>query len=88
MDRKQLKQFFNDLLINTDFEHHLECKVHIDNDDDTTLIGIFKDQTDNNIYFYIYGDCIVEFDDMATNYLINILNALKEKYNIETNIIN
>ena len=53
MDRKQLRQYFNDLLINTDFEHHLKCKVYIGNND-TTLIGIFKDQTDNNIYFYIY----------------------------------
>ena len=86
MDREILRKHFSALLINTDFEHHLKCKVHIGNDD-TTLIGIFKDQTDNNIYFYIYGDCIVEFDDMATNNLINILNALKEKYNIETNII-
>lgn len=74
MDRKQLRQYFNDLLINTDFEHHLKCKVHIDNDD-TTLIGIFKDQTDNNIYFYIYGDCIVEFDDMALDILIDIKNT-------------
>lgn len=75
MDREILRKHFSALLINTDFEHHLECKVHIDNDDDATLIGIFKDQTDNNIYFYIYGDCIVEFDDMALDILIDIKNT-------------
>ena len=80
MDRNILKKQFSELLKNTDFEHHLECKVHIDNDDDdATLIGIFKDQTDNNIYFYIYGDCIVEYDDMEDNMLINIFNNIQNK---------
>lgn len=96
MDREILRRHFSALLMNTDNENHLKCDIIINTDDAVGLstlqmnkvVGAFQDPIEGIIYFYIEGDCIVEFDDMATNDLINILNTLKEKYHIETKVIN
>ena len=95
MDREILRRHFSALLMNTDNEHHLKCNIIIGEDEAMGLsisqmprvIGVFQEPTEGIIWFYIEGDCLVEFDDMADNDLINILNTLKEQYNIETKVI-
>jgi hypothetical protein len=79
----------------TDNEHHLKCEIIIGENEAMGLstlqmprvIGVFQEPTEGIIWFYIEGDCLVEFDDMETNDLINILNTLKEQYNVETIVI-
>lgn len=94
MDREILRRHFSALLMNTDNENHLKCNITIE--DDTMglstlqipkVIGVFQEPTEGIIWFYIEGDCLVEFDDMADNDLINILNTLKVQYDIETKVI-
>ena len=95
MDREVLRRHFSALLMNTNNENHLKCNIIINTDEAVGLstlqmlkvIGCFQDPIEGIICFYIEGNCVIEFDDMATNDLINILNTLKEKYNIETNVI-
>ena len=95
MDREILRRHFSAVLMNTDNDNHLKCNVIIREDEAMGLstlqmpkvIGVFQDPKEGIIYFYIEGDCIVEFDDMETNDLINILNTLKEENNIETIVI-
>ena len=95
MDREILRRHFSALLMNTNNENHLKCNIIIGENDAMGLntlqmprvIGAFQDEKEGIIYFYIEGDCIVEFDDMGTNDLINILNTLKEEYGIETAVI-
>ena len=77
MDRNILKKQFSELLKNTDNDNHLKCNVLINNENKT--IGLFQNKVDNKIYFYIYGDCLVEFDDMEDNMLINIFNNIQNK---------
>lgn len=87
MDREILRKHFSALLMETD--NHLKCNIIINEDEAVGLstlqmdkvIGIFQNPIERIICFYIEGDCIVEFDDMATNDLINILNELKNNYN-------
>ena len=81
--------------MNTDNENHLKCNIPIGERDAMGLstlqipkvIGAFQEIKEGIIFFYIEGDCIVEFDDMETDDLINILNTLKEENNIETIVI-
>lgn len=95
MDREILRRHFSALLMNTDNEHHLKCNIIIGEDEAMGLstsqmprvIGVFQEPTEGIIWFYIEGDCLVEFDDMTDNDLINILNTLKVQYDIETKII-
>ena len=94
MDREILRRHFSALLMNTDNEHHLKCNITIEDGamglstlQMPKVIGAFQDPKEGIIFFYIEGDCIVEFDDMETDDLINILNTLKEENNIETIII-
>lgn len=94
MDREILRRHFSALLMNTDNEHHLKCNITIEDDamglstlQMPKVIGVFQEPTEGIIWFYIEGDCLVEFDDIETNDLINILNTLKEQYNIETKVI-
>ena len=87
MDREILRRHFSALLMNTDNEHHLKCAIGLSTLQMPKVIGAFQDQKEGIIFFYIEGDCIVEFDDMADNDLINILNTLKVQYNIETKVI-
>ena len=43
---------------------------------------MYQDIKTNNIFFYINGDCIVEFDDIDTDMLISIyLTLLKQNIN-------
>lgn len=87
MDREILRKHFSALLMETD--NHLKCNIIINEDEVVGLstlqmdkvIGIFQNPIEGIICFYIEGDCIIEFDDMATNDLINILNELKNNYN-------
>lgn len=79
MDREILRRHFSALLMNTDNEHHLKFTIKNDKDREF-FISAFQDTKEGIIYFCIEGDCIVEFDDMGTDDLINILNTLKEKY--------
>lgn len=95
MDREILRRHFSALLMNTDNEHHLKCNIIIGENEAMGLstlqmprvIGAFQDPKEGIISFYIEGDCIVDFDDMEYNDLINILNTLKEEYRIETIVI-
>ena len=95
MDREILRRHFSALLMNTDNENHLKCNIPIGEGDAMGLstlqipkvIGAFQEPKEGIIFFYIEGDCIVEFDDMETDDLINILNTLKEENNIETIVI-
>ena len=94
MDREILRRHFSALLMNTDNENHLKCNITIEDDamglstlQMPKVIGVFQDPKEGIIFFYIEGDCIVEFDDMADNDLINILNTLKVQYDIETKVI-
>jgi hypothetical protein len=95
MEREILRRHFSALLMNTDNEHHLKCEIIIGENEAMGLstlqmprvIGVFQEPTEGIIWFYIEGDCLVEFDDMETNDLINILNTLKEQYNVETIVI-
>ena len=95
MDREILHRHFSALLMETDNEHHMKCDIIIGENDAMGLstlqmprvIGAFQDPIEGIICFYIEGDCIVEFDDMDTDDLINILNTLKEEYRIETIVI-
>lgn len=94
MDREILRRHFSALLMDTDNEHHLKCEIVLEDEAmglcdalKARVVGAFQDTIEGIIYFYIDGDCVVEFDDMATNDLINILNTLKEEYGIETKVI-
>ena len=77
MDRNILEKRFGELLKNTDNDNHLKCDILINNENKT--IGLFQNKVDNKIYFYIMGDCLVEFDDMEDNMLINIFNNIQNK---------
>lgn len=95
MDREILRRHLSAVLMNTDNDNHLKCNIVIGENDAMGLstlqmprvIGAFQDPKEGIICFYIEGDCIVEFDDMGTDDLINILNTLKEEYSIETIVI-
>ena len=82
MEREILRSHFGMLLSNTDNEHHLKCDVRLDNLKTPKTIGMYQDIKTNNIFFYINGDCIVEFDDIDTDMLISIyLTLLKQNIN-------
>lgn len=95
MDREILRRHLSAVLMNTDNDNHLKCNIVIGENDAMGLstlqmpkvIGAFQDPKEGIICFYIEGDCIVEFDDMETDDLINILNTLKDEYSIETIVI-
>lgn len=95
MDREILRRHFSALLMETDNENHLKCDIIIGENEAMGLstlqmprvIGAFQDPKEGIICFYIEGDCIVEFDDMGTDDLINILNTLKKENGIETIVI-
>ena len=86
MNREVLRKQFSALLMNTNNENHLKCNIIIGTDEAMGLstlqmskvIGIFQDPIEGIICFCIEGNYIMEFDDMETNDLINILNELKE----------
>ena len=81
--------------MHTDSENSMKCDVIIGENDVMGLstlqmprvINVFQDPKEGIIYFYIYGDCIIEFDDMETEDLLKIFNELKEKNNINVKII-
>ena len=81
--------------MHTDSENPMKCDVIIGENDVMGLstlqmprvINVFQDPKEGIIYFYIYGDCIIEFDDMETEDLLKIFNELKEKNNINVKII-
>ena len=95
MNREILRRHFSALLMETDNENHLKCDIIIGENDAVGLstlqmprvVGAFQDPKEGIICFYIEGDCIVEFDDMGTDDLINILNTLKVQYDIETKVV-
>lgn len=95
IDREILRRHFSALLMETDNENLLECNIIIGENEAMGLstlqmpkvIGVFQDSKEGIIYFYIEGNCIIEFDDMDTNDLINILNTLKKENGIETIVI-
>ena len=94
IQRENLRRHFSALLMNTDNENHLKCNITIEDSamglstlQMPKVIGAFQDPKEGIICFYIEGDCIVDFDDMEYNDLINIFNTLKEQYRIETKVI-
>jgi hypothetical protein len=95
MDREILRRHFSALLMETDNEKHLKCDIIIGENDAMGLstlqmprvIGAFQDPKEGIICFHIEGNYIVEFDDMGTDDLINILNTLKKENGIETIVI-
>lgn len=86
MDREILRRHFSALLMDTNNEHHLKCTIN-DSKDRELSLSAFQDSKEGIIFFCLYGDCIVEFDDLETDDLIVIFNTLKEKYNIQTKVI-
>ena len=81
--------------MHTDSENPMKCNIIIGENeamglstlDMPRVINVFQDPKEGIIYFYIYGDCIIEFDDMETEDLLKIFNELKEKNNINVKII-
>ena len=81
--------------MHTDSENPMKCNIIIGVNeamglstlDMPRVINVFQDPKEGIIYFYIYGDCIIEFDDMETEDLLKIFNELKEKNNINVKII-
>lgn len=81
--------------MHTDSENPMKCDIIIGENEVMGLstlqmprvINVFQDPKEGIIYFYIYGDCIIEFDDMETEDLLKIFNELKEKNNINVKII-
>lgn len=81
--------------MHTDSENPMKCNIIIGENEAMGLstlemprvINVFQDPKEGIIYFYIYGDCIIEFDDMETEDLLKIFNELKEKNNINVKII-
>ena len=95
MDREILRRHFSALLMNTDEDNLMECNITLEDGamglstlQMPQVIGAFQDPKEGIILFQIYGcDDDVDFDDMAENDLINILNTLKNQYRIETIVI-
>lgn len=81
--------------MHTDSENPMKCDIIIGENETMGLstlqmprvINVFQDPKEGIIYFYIYGDCIIEFDDIETEDLLKIFNELKEKNNINVKII-
>lgn len=70
MDREILKEKFKEILNNDT----LKCEITID--ENPTIIGIYKNEDNDTINFYIEGDCVVEFDDISTDTLKDIFSKL------------
>jgi hypothetical protein len=58
----------------------LKCCLSIVGND-AVDINVFQKSLGGKIFFCIEGDCVVEFDDMEINDLINILDNLKRGNN-------
>ena len=70
MGREILKEKFKKILDNG----ILKCEITID--EIPTIIGIYKNEYNDTIHFYIEGDCVVEYDDIPTHTLKEIFNKL------------
>ena len=88
MNRELLRRQFSVLLMDTDELHPMQCNVPTGQQEAFGLstlelpivIKVFQDPIEGIICFYLYGDCIVEFDDMATDDLLEVFKHLSEDY--------
>lgn len=84
MNRETLRKKFSALLMHNDANNPRECQISLESDDAFGLssndlpqiVKIFQTIPEGIIYFYLEGDCYVEFDDIDVDILEEIYQKL------------
>jgi hypothetical protein len=84
MNRETLRKKFSALLMYNDANNPKECQIPLESDDAFGLssndlpqiIKVFQTIPEGIIYFYLEGDCYVEFDDIDIDILEEIYKKL------------
>ena len=84
MERETLRKKFSTLLMHNDVNNPKECQILLESDDAfglssndlSQIVKVFQTIPEGIIYFYLKGDCYVEFDDIDINALEEIYKKL------------
>lgn len=84
MDREIIRRVLSAFLMDTNETNTYQCNITIGNSyglsslDLPIIINMFQDPIEGIIYFYLQGDCLIEFDDIETEDLISICNQINQ----------